>query len=625
MPTKDIDWTFPVKQGGEWDSFNHSGIETFRADPFTSLAREIIQNSLDVPDVAPITVEFIYHTIRKKDLPGAAALGKVIEKCQAPAKLEGSKAKQFFTNAKKILAGDKIPVLSVHERNTQGMEGPCTRGKPYFAYMKAAGQSVKSSATAGGSYGIGKFAPYAVSALRTMFVSTVYEQRGKGKHHLTQGKTILISHRDRKSDRQGAGYWGQTDESCSPIEGYSPEIPVWLGRLSSAESPAQHLGTSLHIVGFDARKDWDKILAVSVLENFFAAVWFGELEVSIGDIEINKETIAGLFDQKDLKDSVSHMTGQPERFSNAATYLAALASTDSVIETHENRTLGRCRMHILLGEDLPKKVVVLRNGMVITDELDGLKRFSDYKEFVGVVQCESAKGNELLRTMEPPAHNTFEPELLATSKERRQARASLKELAQFVRNSLKRHARDPVAEVTAIDELADYFADEDEAESADRGEEINPVGGISIRAKPLPRKSATKRAEDGGTDDGTGGGKDKGKGKSGQGSGAGASGGQSEKRYIELHNLRAVTTDGRRFSLQHRVSLTPRLTGKMNLVLMESGADSDRPLKIIKASKGTVRNGSISSIAVNDGQRITIELELTEQFGGSFKAMGYEV
>ncbi len=625
MKAKNNDWTFPQKQGGEWDSFNNPGIETFTANPFGHLAREVIQNSLDVPDVAPITVEFFYDTIKKNELPGINTLSKVVDKCQKPAKDEGSKSARFFANAKKVLAAPTIGVLSIHERNTKGMEGPCKRGKPYYAYMKAAGQSVKTLATAGGSYGIGKFAPYAVSVLRTLFVSTVYKQ-GNGKQHLTQGKTILISHRDKGSDRQGAGYWGPADDSCPPIEGYHPDMPVWLARNSSATQPAKNLGTSLHIVGFDARKNWDKILMVSVLENFFAAIWDSKLEVTIGDEEINKETIADLFDRVDLKNAVADMTGQPERFTNAAAYLRALASKDNLTEDQQNRVLGHCRMHILLGEDLPKKVVVLRNGMVITDQLDKLKRFSDYKGFVGVVECISPKGNELLRSMEPPAHNDFEPERLAEPKDRKQARLALKHLAEFVRDCLKRHARDPVTEVTSIDELADYFADEDETKSSDRGEEVNPIGGITIRAKPLPRKSVSRLAEEGGADDGSSGGQQRGKGTGGTGSGTGSSGGRSEKKLVELRNLRAIPVGGHRLSVSHKLTLTPGFTGKMNLAVMESGADADRPLVVTGATLGTVTtSGVINGIAVNDGQRITIELELNEKFGGSFKAVGYEV
>jgi hypothetical protein len=55
---------------------------------------------------------------------------------------------------------------------------------------------------------------------------------------------------------------------------------------------------------------------------------------------------------------------------------------------------------ILVHENLPKRVAVLRNGMFITDQMSHLKRFGEYKEFVAVVECLSKKGNELLRDMD---------------------------------------------------------------------------------------------------------------------------------------------------------------------------------------------------------------------------------
>lgn len=57
---KEIGWNFPSNNGGTEAGFNDSGIETFAGKPFESLAREIIQNSLDarVSSDKPVTVAF---------------------------------------------------------------------------------------------------------------------------------------------------------------------------------------------------------------------------------------------------------------------------------------------------------------------------------------------------------------------------------------------------------------------------------------------------------------------------------------------------------------------------------------------------------------------------------------
>ena len=127
-------------------------------------------------------------------------------------------------------------------------------------------------------------------------------------------------------------------------------------------------------------------------------------------------------------------------------YLKAFqGSTEVITEETESLHLGFCQVRILIGEGLPKKVCALRNGMFITDGLAGLKSFSDFKEFVAVFHCQSQKGNELLRAMEPPRHDHFEPPLLPTRAEQAKGRAALHDLATWVRDVLKRHAKDPVS------------------------------------------------------------------------------------------------------------------------------------------------------------------------------------
>ncbi len=83
----------------------------------------------------------------------------------------------------------------------------------------------------------------------------------------------------------------------------------------------------------------------------------------------------------------------------------------------QNLHLGNCELRLLVREGLPKRVAFLRDGMLITEDLAGLKRFGDFKEFVGVVECHSTAGNGLLKNMEPPKHDNFEPDRLPTRKE----------------------------------------------------------------------------------------------------------------------------------------------------------------------------------------------------------------
>jgi hypothetical protein len=333
------------------------------------------------------------------------------------------------------------------------------------------------------------------------------------------------------------------------------------------------------------------------------------------------------------------MKGEPEKFDYSKLYHQALVKTEDVIfENHENRELGYCEIRIMLGEQLPKKVVFLRNGMFITDQLDHLKRFSGFKEFVAIVQCKSKKGNKLLRAMEPPRHDDFEPERLVLRSEKQRAKRALSELVKWIREMLGRHARDPVSEVTQISELADYFGDEAESGTPGKGEEIDPQGKIALRAQPLSRRSSKVQEEvdedegDGDEDDsgsgggggGNGGGGGGGGGQGPKNGGTGGSGGRKtfkKASSIPLSDVRSVPIADKK----RRVSFTPSSSGSMKLALFEAGADADRRLVVVGSTSGKVEAGGVTQLKVQAGVRVTLEVELQDGLEGSMKVVGYEI
>lgn len=628
--TGEIGWQFPIDGAGQWEGFNHPGIEHFRGNVMGSLAREIIQNSLDARSSFPVSVSFQLRDISAKDIPDLGVLKATVSKCAAEQNNSGRKAEEFFKTALKTLAAKTIPVLSIVESNTRGMRGPCKNGTEYFAYMKATGQSKKDipddGATGIGSYGIGKFAPFAASKLRTMYVSTAFEDEKGRFRQYTQGKAILTSHDDSKGrTRQNVGYWG-VSENCMPVEGGHSTLPHWVQRSQKLAQLSSSRGTTLHILGFNAVDRWEDLLVASVLENFFGAIWKGHLTVKVGDDLIAKGTIKSAFARPKLPDALKALKGEPEAFNNARQYLNALVDTEEVLkEDQENRELGNCEVRILLGENLPKRVAILRNGMFITDQMDQLKRFGDYKEFVAVVECLSRKGNGLLRDMEPPKHDDFEPERLPLADQPKGQRA-LVELGRWVREMLKRHAQDPVGEISEVRELADYFADDTpDTKGSGKGEEINPLGPIQIRAQPLKRRAIVIPDEsvgDGGGSTNGGGSGGAGGGGSGAGKGTGTGGkGISGGKTVELSNVRSMVLGPRK----RKVAFTPAFSGRMRLVVYEAGADSDRQLTIVKSSLGKAKKGVVKSVQAKQGDRAVVELELDTDFRGAMKVVGYAI
>ncbi len=627
-----IGWHHPVDESDQWDGFNDAGIETFAGSPIRHLAREVNQNSLDSGESDPIVVKMKLHQVDTNSLPDLEEFKNILLLCRDAAKNESPKAEVFFENALDLLGKKKINVLEISDYNTTGMEGPCENGKPFYAFVKAKGQSRKGSLAAAGSYGIGKFAPYSASNTRTIFVSTIYQDDSGEYRQLTQGKSILMSHDVGGKRKQGVGFWGNK-EKCQPLEGVVPDLPVWLQRVKNEADLPKSKGSKLTVICFNAAKNWQEHLAVSVAENFFAAISDGKLRVEIdGKYTLEQSSIGDFLENKDIRKLIEKSKNEPEQFDNSKHYLKAFRDkTEVIVEQSEMRELGLCQLRILVGEGLPKKVCALRNGMFISDNLNRLKSFSEYKEFVAVFHCQSKKGNELLRLMEPPRHDDFEPERLPTKEEQRKGTIALRDLANWVREMLKRHAKDPVSEVTEIDELRDFFGDEGEKGAGGGAEEINPYGEILIRAKPIKMRvqnvvpaiegdgdggGVGEGPDGGGGGDGAGGGD----GEGGVGIGTGGTGGGAQVSGVEIKNIRAVPIGLR----MRKIGFTPQKTGKVCLRLFEAGADSDYEIPVAKTGVGAVEKGCVI-LDVMAGSRVSLEIELKQDFLGALKVVAHEV
>ena len=79
-----IGWNFPGNNNCDIVGIGESGIETFKGSLFSSLAREICQNSLDarVDFNKPVKVEFILNEVKRKQIPGIDELTNAIKLCK---------------------------------------------------------------------------------------------------------------------------------------------------------------------------------------------------------------------------------------------------------------------------------------------------------------------------------------------------------------------------------------------------------------------------------------------------------------------------------------------------------------------------------------------------------------
>lgn len=473
-----VKWYFPPTGGGDDSGFRHEGIEYYTGAPYKGLTREIIQNSLDASTGGRVTVEFDVVSIPRSDFPGADDLLKIMKQC-----LKESSGKvrdrTFFESAVQELQKHEISCLKIRDQGTTGLRGDYKgREGEWHALTKGRGVSEKGNATAGGSFGIGKSAPFAVSSLRTVFYATRYKNNGNLVKR-AQGKSILKSH--GAGPAQGTGFYGVVDK-CRPIESNIPDM-----------LKLKKQGSLVFITGFRAEPRWQYKITATVLSNFFYAIDQNNLEVLIQDddgniIDIDKNTLDDRFDEiREMK--IDEESDQAVKNSHYY-YRAIKKAAGQGIKESKRPQLGHCKMWILKEEGLPKKVALLRKtGMLITDDQKGLKRWGTaHSDFAGVFLCDNNQGNEILREMETPTHDAFEPERAIPDPDDRQTcKKALKDLVKWVKQCVDELVKQEDTEVSQIDELADFFPDRDDKESipGDEGEK-DIEGKLIYRPKSLP-------------------------------------------------------------------------------------------------------------------------------------------
>ena len=402
---------FPSNNNGDVNGISNSGIEMFQGNPLKSLARESTQNVLDAALNSNKTrIEFEMFNIKKDDLPNFEELKEVFDLSHTFWKKQNStKAKDFFENAIKLSSQEYISVLRISDFNTKGLEGSDGEyNTPWCNLTKSSGTSDKSGST-GGSFGIGKFAPFACSAFRTVFYNTVAIDNKEA----FQGISRLTSFRkDNGEITTGVGYFG--DVNNKPI---FQNISLQKGFKRKSDET----GTDIYILGFKY-SDWQSDVILSILDGFLYAIYNGNLEVVINkDIIINSSTL-----EKTISEYVVDTN------STIREYYDVLTSNETNWTTTNFKNKGILRLGILLKDtETKRKVAMIRKtGMKIKDQ----SNINSWIQFTGVMYFEGEDLNKYLISMENPEHTKWEP--FRVWGHEKEARMFLRDINVFIKESL---------------------------------------------------------------------------------------------------------------------------------------------------------------------------------------------
>ncbi len=449
---------------------NNAGVETFKGNFDRYLAREIIQNSLDARDDfnKPVVVKFTKETMKRKDIPDLESLHDALVRCMEYWNRD-KKTYKFLERAIETASAAKLTVLRAADFNTKGLRGgDRDPAEGWFHLVRCAGSSSKNAGE-GGSFGIGKNAPFAASHIRTVLYST----KNHADECIFAGVATLMSYLMHDGGvAQDVWYLGGETGSSVRNNSHVPEL-----------FRREHPGLDIVILGFPNEEAWDKDLIYSVLDNFWPAVQFGDLEVHVGESVINKSN---------LPEWMQLFSEHSEEFT-AHLYFSAFSKPHHRF-SEDLPNLGRCDLYLTAGDaDLPKKVAMVRKaGMVVWP-----MTYRSILPFCGVFLCRNDIGNSKLREMEPPKHDTWDPD----HPEKGANRRIYKELGDFVRSKLRELAPVDPSEVITIPELSKYLPDDEESsdtpfesESSQADESFKPSQPVTvspIRRLKLDRKLRT--------------------------------------------------------------------------------------------------------------------------------------
>ena len=483
--------------------------ETFRANPYYSLVRESIQNSLDArkDQTKPVEVHFEIININQVEHPQLFSLRAHIQSCLEFHAADKQANDLYSQMLKYINENSSIKILKVSDYNTRGMHYEKDNYLCPFISFMSEGISSKLSGS-GGSFGFGKGAYYVPSELRTILVSTMIED---GKF-VFQGRTRLASH---KIDGKIKG-----KDGVFKIE---EEMPVTNPTEISAIFRRNVQGTDVFIIGMKDDQHCGREMIKSVLNNFWYAVHSNLLDVVIKSEDVNikvnetnlEEIIELYFPEEVERGPVGEIfQWNPKAYYKAVKY--SQQADDFILFNDSLPAIGSLKFYVYRKDGLQDRIAFMRKpGMIVYKT--GRSILSGY---AAVFICDNEIGNEILRQMENAAHNEWKPENVRyIDQDKMQIyRDAYKQINEYIREKLKSISGISNSSKIDVVGLSDFLSIPEEllgeeeavnglADSTREGKMSNNISKhetgllttlntpINVRTYPPPNHSVTVSAE----------------------------------------------------------------------------------------------------------------------------------
>lgn len=389
----DCKWVFGPQDPTMRKGPNNATTMAFKDEDFHSLIRESIQNSLDAIDdkTKPVVVSFARRQFTGTEYPNFFSLKDHIEGCLTRFP-DNDNAKKKYGPMLDYFKGNKfeqsIGYLRITDSNTTGMSyDPTTDKTGFFAFISEG--IANKDESAGGAFGFGKDAFWALSPISTVFVTSKTENQVN-----FAGIAKLCTNIIGGTEYAPYGRYSQDDQMVISEESKIPE-----------DFKQGEKGTSVFVLGVEAIDE--EAMIKSVLRNFWMAIYESKLEVYVEKKKISKDTLAELmekyFPEEDNNVSESY-NYNPRPFYDIVVKASSGEEGFKLISQNIqlNRKDANVKLYLHAGAELEGHAVFMRAPLMIV-KTEIKKSFHGKCVFI----CDDPEGNKFLREMEDYTHSSW--------------------------------------------------------------------------------------------------------------------------------------------------------------------------------------------------------------------------
>jgi len=439
-----------------------------RADRFTLLVREAVQNSWDAKLDASEVVRFQIDGYELDENNRRALADQVFASAPASVDLRA-----------RLLTGSNFPILAVSDFGTRGLSGP-TRGDivplpgestNFVDFMRYIGRP-PNRAYAGGTYGFGKAAYYLASSLKTICVHTCFNVGNEVESRFMAAALGPQFETDGHAGRRFTGrhWWGRMapDQVVDPIVGeQADELAQLLGGVGRGPNET---GTTVYVLA----PDFQSALAQSVLSDMGRVLmdYFWPKLVD-GPAQTASMSFCVRWQGADLP--LPQLHNEPELALLTHAFLAAVgkeplrgATLETISSQRPKKLLGHAafvrqsiigtqKTSSIISDDADSNarprvlqrplhhIAVMRAPNFVVKYLEGPPVPYELAEYAGVFRVDSEVDAAFARS-EPPTHDDWVPDFLFDPAEKTYVRVAHRRLKEVVEG----FAAPPLVEATGM-------------------------------------------------------------------------------------------------------------------------------------------------------------------------------